>query len=107
MNRDPKRRREGGDVMPRAVMLTLLLLTAAAGQVQSKGATVVLKTAWAKQVRNQLSIDAKVTVLALNKGAEADGDSQGGSRKNGVGLPMVAEILNGRAGSQAAGRTEL
>jgi hypothetical protein len=56
---------------------------------------LVLKLAWAQQYRNQLSIDATVTVLALNSGKEADGDRHGGSRDNAVGLPMVAEILNG------------
>jgi hypothetical protein len=67
----------------------------------------VLKKAWAQLVRSQLSIDAQVTVLSLNKTAEDDGDSHGGSRQNAVGLPMVAEILNGQAASQQAGRAKL
>src|SRR5437899_12530111 len=93
--------------MHRTVILSLLLLISGAAWAQSKGATIVLKTAWAQLFRNQLSIDATVTVLGLNKGQEADGDSHGGSRQNAVGLPMVAEILNGRAATQAAGRAAL
>src|SRR5438067_8747709 len=93
--------------MHRTVILSLLLLTTGPAWAQSKGSTIVLKTAWAQQFRNQLSIDATVTVLGLNKGQEADGDSHGGSRQNAVGLPMVAEILNGRGASQQAGRNEL
>jgi len=93
--------------MRRLLLLAILCLTAIDLQGQSKGSTIVLKTAWARQFRNQLSIDAKVTVLALNAGKEADGDSHGGSRKNAAGLPMVAEILNGTAASQQPGRAAL
>lgn len=93
--------------MRRRLLLSVVLLVAAEAWGEGKGSTIVLKIAWAKQFRNQLSIDAKVTVLGLNKGKETDGDSHGGSRQNAVGLPMVAEILNGAAASQQAGRAEL
>jgi hypothetical protein len=93
--------------MRRLILFAVLFVTAVDLQGQPKGATIVLKTAWAKQFRNQLSIDAKVTVLALNKGKEDDGDSHGGSRQNAAGLPMVAEILNGTETSQQPGRTAL
>ncbi len=91
----------------RAFAIAAALCLAAALHAQSKGATIVLKLAWAKQFRNQLSIDARVTVLALNKGKEDDGDSHGGSRQNAAGLPMVAEILNGTAAAQQPGRAAL
>ena len=87
--------------------LVLLAIAVAGVSLQGKASTLVLKTAWAKQFRNRLSIDAKVTILALNKGKEDDGDSHGGSRHNAAGLPLVAEILNGTAASQQAGRTAL
>jgi hypothetical protein len=67
----------------------------------------VLKLAWAQKYRNRLSIDSKVTITALNSSKGEDGDTHGGSRVNGVGLPMVAEILNGHAGPQKAARDEL
>jgi hypothetical protein len=91
----------------RTLALVLLVLIAAPGHLQTIGSNIVLKTAWAKRFRNQLSIDMKMTVLGLNKGKEEDADSHGGSRQNSVGLPMVAEILNGTAATQAAGRAAL
>jgi len=91
----------------RALALVLLVLVAAPAHGQTSGSNIVLKTAWAKRFSNQLSIDAKMTVLGLNKGKEDDGDSHGGSRQNTIGLPMVAEILNGLAATQAAGRAAL
>ena len=92
---------------PRTVALILLVLAAAPAHGQTSGSNIVLKTAWAKRFRNQLSIDMTMTVLGLNKGKEDDGDSHGGSRQNSVGLPMVAEILNGTAATQAAARAAL
>ena len=71
--------------------------------VHAAASNIVLKLAWAQQFRNQLSIDATVTILALNSGTEADGDRHGGSRNNAVGLPMVAEILNGALPPEKAG----
>jgi len=70
-----------------AVLSTVVCLHGAASNL-------VLKLAWAKQFRNQLSIDATVTVLDVGA-KEKDGDRHAGSRDNAVGLPMVAEILNG------------
>jgi len=77
--------------------LVLLAFAAVSTVVCLQGAAsnIVLKLAWAQQFRHQLSIDATVTILALNAGKETDGDRHGGSRDNAVGLPMVAEILNG------------
>ena len=91
----------------RICAIALLVFVATQADTQGTGSNIVLKTAWAKTFRNQLSIDATITVLGLNAGKEADGDSHGGSRQNSVGLPMVAEILNGTASTQAAGRTAL
>jgi hypothetical protein len=93
--------------MRQILTCTFLLVAAIPLAAQSKGSSIVLKTSWANQFRNELSIDATLTVLGLNKGQEVDGDIHGGSRTNTVGLPMVAEILNGRATQQAAGRTAL
>jgi hypothetical protein len=93
--------------MHRIVASSLLLVAAAPIWAQTKGSTIVLKTSWANKFRNELSIDSTLTVLGLNKGQEVDGDIHGGSRQNTVGLPMVAEILNGRAPQQAAGRSAL
>jgi hypothetical protein len=87
------------------VSAVLLLVLELAGLGQ--GTNLVLKTSWVKQVRDRLSIDATVTVLALNSGKEEDGDSHGGSRKNTIGLPMVAEILNGTAAAQQEARAKL
>ena len=89
------------------IICNLLAITFLPMYAQKKGSTIVLKTSWANQVRNQLSIDATLTVLALNKGQETDGDVHGGSRQNTIGLPMVAEILNGRATPQVPGRSAL
>jgi len=91
----------------RSLLLGLVLVIAAGTIVHGKASTVVLKLSWAKKYRNQLSIDAQVTVLALNAGKEDDGDSHGGSRVNAAGLPMVAEILNGTAPAQADARAKL
>jgi hypothetical protein len=93
--------------MHRIVASSLLLIAVAPVCAQTKGSTIVLKTAWANKFRNELSIDATLTVLGLNKGQETDGDVHGGSRQNTVGLPMVAEILNGRATPQTPGRSAL
>jgi hypothetical protein len=80
----------------------------AAGSVgEGAGSTLVLKTAWAKKFRNRLSIDMKMTVTALNAGKGEDGDVHAGSRLNNVGLPMVAEILNGHAPAQKEARDML
>ena len=87
--------------------VAMLFLLAPRLDIQAVGSNIVLKTAWAQRFRNQLSIDATMTVLALNRGKEADGDSHGGSRQNSIGLPMVAEILNGLATTQATGRAAL
>ena len=87
--------------------LVLALVLGASSLVQGEATHLVLKMTWAKKFRNQLSIDAKVTVLALNKDKEDDGDSHGGSRVNAAGLPMVAEILNGTAAAQAAAKAKL
>jgi hypothetical protein len=96
------------EVAMRRIFAWILFLTAALPTyAQSKGSTIVLKTSWANKFRNQLSIDATLTVLGLNQGQEADGDVHGGSRQNTIGLPMVAEILNGRASQQSAGRSAL
>jgi hypothetical protein len=92
----------------RKILATLVLFAFAAGSVgETRGGIIVLKLAWAKKYRNLLSIDAKVTVLKLNTDKEADGDSHGGSRVNTVGLPMVAEILNGLATGQKDAREAL
>lgn len=93
--------------MRKTFVLIVALLLAAEAWGQSQGATIVIKTAWARQYRNRLSIDARVTVLGLNKGKEADGDTHGGSRENSIGLPMVAEILSASGAPQQAGRAEL
>jgi hypothetical protein len=93
--------------MCRILACNLLFMAAIPMLAQSKGSTIVLKTSWANQYRNELSIEATLTVLGLNKGQEADGDVHGGSRKNSVGLPMVAELLNGRGAQQDAGRSAL
>jgi hypothetical protein len=86
-----------------SALLLVVLELAGLGQ----GTNIVLKISWVKQVRDRLSIDATVTVLGLNSGKEDDGDSHGGSRKNTIGLPMVAEILNGRAPAQQDARAKL
>ena len=78
----------------------MLFFVAAVAAGEGRGATIVLKTSWAKKYQNRLSIDSKVTITALNKGKGDDGDKHAGSRLNGVGLPMVAEILNGHAAAQ-------
>jgi hypothetical protein len=70
------------------------------------GSNLVLKTQWAQKYRNRLSIEAKVTILHVSS-KEADADIHGGSRANQVGLPMVAEILNGTDTPQAKGRQQL
>lgn len=93
--------------MRRMIACCLLCVAAIPIFGAAKGSTIVLKTSWAKKYRNELSIDGTLTVLGLNKGAETDGDIHGGSRKNTIGLPMVAEILNGRAQQQSAGRSAL
>src|SRR5947207_3268803 len=100
-------RRNNGVAMHRIVIYSLLSMAAIPMHAQSNGSTIVLKTSWANKFRNELSIDATLTVLGLNKGQEADGDIHGGSRANSVGLPMVAEILNGRASPQVPGRSAL
>jgi hypothetical protein len=81
----------------------VIVVAAAVACLHGAASNVVLKLAWAQQFRNQLSIDATVTILALNSGKEADGDRHGGSRENAVGLPMVAEILNGALPPEKAG----
>lgn len=92
----------------RKSLVVLALFVFAAGSVgELRGTTLVLKTAWAKKYRNLLSIDAKATILGLNKGKEDDGDSHGGSQTNSVGLPLVAEILNGLAPAQKEARDAL
>jgi len=93
--------------MRRIFIYSLLFMTAIPVCAQSKGSTIVLKTSWANKYRNELSIDATLNVLKLNAGQEEDGDVHGGSRTNSVGLPMVAEILNGRASPQGLGRSAL
>jgi hypothetical protein len=80
--------------MRRLLVLGAVLVSTAVC-LHGAASNIVLKLAWAQQFRSQLSIDATITVLALNSGAETDGDRHGGSRDNAVGLPMVAEILNG------------
>jgi len=67
---------------------------------------LVLKKAWAEKYRNRLSIEAKVTILHVSS-KELDADIHGGSRENQIGLPMVAEILNGTQPKQKATRTEI
>ena len=86
-----------------------LLFFVAAGAVGEGRvpSTIVLKKSWANKFRNLLSIDAKVTVSALNSGKSEDGDTHGGSFVNAVGLPMVVEILNGHAPAQEVARTAL
>jgi len=84
----------------KALAVLVLFLVAAVAAGEGRGATIVLKTSWAKKFSNRLSIDAKATITALNKGKGEDGDKHAGSRLNGVGLPMVAEILNGHAPAQ-------
>lgn len=91
----------------RFAVVAAALIVLSGPLAETKASSLVLKLAWAKKYRNQLSIDASVTVLALNKGKETDGDSHGGSRVNAAGLPMVAEILNGTAPSQHTARAEL
>jgi len=61
---------------------------------------------WAKKYRNRLSIEAQVTILHAS-GKEQDADVHGGSRQNQIGLPMVAEILNGTATPQKAARQQI
>src|SRR5205807_966894 len=53
-----------------------------------------------------LSVEAKVTILHVSA-KEKDADIHGGSRVNQVGLPMVAEILNGTQPSQKRVRQEM
>lgn len=89
------------------LVLSLVLAATSLVEGEAKATHLVLKMSWAQKVRNQLSIDAKVTVLKLNADAETDGDSHGGSRVNAAGLPMVAEILNGEAPAQAAAKAKL
>jgi hypothetical protein len=84
----------------------MLLLLTPKPWAASTGSTLVLKTAWAKKFRNRLSIEAKVTVLKLSS-KEDDADIHGGSKQNQIGLPMVAEILNGAEPSQKTARQEL
>jgi hypothetical protein len=91
----------------RLLISALLVLIAFEIPGVGQGTHIVLKTAWAKQVGDQLSIDATVTVLALNPAKEDDGDSHGGSRQNSIGLPMVVEILNGTEASQQAAKSKL
>jgi hypothetical protein len=89
-----------------AVGLVIVLGAGAIGEGREPS-TLVLKKSWVNKYRNRLSIDAKVTITALNTGKSEDGDTHGGSFKNGVGLPMVVEILNGHAAAQKAARDAL
>ena len=82
------------------------LLLAASLPAAGQASNLVLKAAWAKKYRNRLSIEAKVTISHVSS-KEQDADIHGGSRKNQVGLPMVAEILNGAEASQSAARAQL
>jgi hypothetical protein len=92
----------------RLILSIALLFVFAAGSVgEGRGSTLVLKLSWAKKFRDLLSIDAKATITALNASKGEDGDTHGGSRRNGVGLPMVAEILNGHAAAQKEARDAL
>jgi hypothetical protein len=86
--------------------LTIFVAASAVGEGREP-ATLVLKKTWVNKYKNLLSIDAKVTVTALNSGKSEDGDTHGGSFKNGVGLPMVVEILNGHAAEQKVARDAL
>ena len=88
------------------VGLTIFVAAAAVGEGRAPS-TLVLKKTWVNKYRNLLSIDARVTVTALNTGKSEDGDTHGGSFKNGVGLPMVVEILNGHAAAQKVARDAL
>lgn len=86
--------------------LAIVVAAAAVGEGREPS-TLVLKKSWVNKYKNLLSIDAKVTVTALNSGKSEDGDTHGGSFKNGVGLPMVVEILNGHAAAQKVARDAL
>ena len=86
----------------RALAVVLTLVSSA----WCVASNLVLKKAWAEKYRNRLSIEAKVTILHVSK-KEADADIHGGSRKNQIGLPMVAEILNGTQPTQKAVRAEM
>ncbi len=79
---------------------------AVAGEAREPS-VLVLKKTWVNKYKNLLSIDAKVTVTALNSGKSEDGDTHGGSFTNAVGLPMVVEILNGHAAAQKTARDAL
>ena len=86
-----------------AVILTTLASSAWCAGVASN---LVLKKAWAEKYRNRLSIEAKITILHVSA-KEQDADIHGGSRQNQIGLPMVAEILNGTQPTQKATRTAI
>lgn len=86
--------------MRKALAVLALLLIAAVSVSEGRSSTLVIKTSWAQKFKDRLSIDAKVTITALNKGKGDDGDKHGGSRVNAVGLPMVVEILNGHQPAQ-------
>ncbi len=86
-----------------AVILTILASSVWCAGVASN---LVLKKAWAEKYRNRLSIEAKVTILHVSA-KELDADIHGGSRQNQIGLPMVAEILNGTQPTQKATRTAI
>ena len=90
-----------------SVALLVIFAAGSVGEGAPTPTTLVLKTAWAKKFRNLLSIDARVNITQLTPHVGDDGDVHGGSRKNAVGLPMVAEILNGNAPTQKDAREAL
>jgi hypothetical protein len=92
----------------RIASIGLLILLAAGAVGEGRAPSIlVLKKSWVNKYKNRLSIDAKVTITALNSGTSEDGDTHGGSFKNAVGLPMVVEILNGHAAAQKTARDAL
>ena len=91
---------------PVRILTISLLLLAEPAMAASQGSNIVLKTAWAQKYRNRVSIEANVTILKVS-GKEVDADIHGGSRENQIGLPMVAEILNGAEPSQQPARSGL
>src|SRR5437660_4029391 len=92
--------------MLKRILFGIALLAPVQVWCADSGSILVLKTAWAQKYRNRLSVEAKVTILHVSA-KEKDADIHGGSRVNQVGLPMVAEILNGTQPSQKRVRQEM
>lgn len=84
----------------------ICILFAASLPAMGQASNLVLKVAWAQKYRNRLSIETRLIVTHVSP-KEQDADIHGGSRKNQVGLPMVAEILNGTEPSQSSARAQL